>query len=132
MQICVTQKSETEQVESACLAELMKKMLNHYDETAREREEKKRYFQSRGRSGFCRGSNSQQIPQESQQQRGCQGSHWTPHEGSQRWPYAAQEVNRNYIEQLPPMNQAQSHEQQTAMQTIQGRHSTFPMAAARQ
>ena len=64
MQICVTQQGETEQAESICLAELMKKMLNHYDEAAREREEKKRYFQSRSCSGFHR-SNSQQVPQES-------------------------------------------------------------------
>ena len=131
------------------LEEVMTKMLNHYEEAAREREEKRAYFESKNRSSYRNKNRMGQPQQESTNARGFQGSQWTPHEGSQRWPYPqseqnydAQQQTRNYDSHQPGKGHGQlqpigeymprSMMHQSAIQATQGRPPTPPTAAARQ
>ena len=140
LQICATQVTPNEskttvsidatQQETLRLQEMIAELLSQNKEAKREREVRRAFFDSKRRPRDRSANGYRQ--QQSSYLRNFQDSQWTPHEGSQRWPFAAQEVSTNYMEQQQPMNQAQSHVQQTAMQIMQGRHSTPPMAAARQ
>ena len=140
LQICATQVTPNEsktsvsidatQQETLRLQGMIAELLSQNEEAKREREERRAFFESKKRSRDRSANGYRQ--QQPTYPRNFQGSQWTPHEGSQRWPYAAQEYPNNQMEQQPVLNQAQNHMQQPAMQTMQGRHSTPPMAAARQ
>ena len=162
LQICATQEINSGTGQSTLVAakmndtsrleEVMTKMLNHYEEAERERQEKRVYFESKNRSSYRNRNKYGQPQQESANSRGFQGSQWTPHEGSQRWPYPhseqnyeAQQQQRNY-EPYQSKAQVQNHQQtpnefvprpnmqQTVIQAgiQQGRPLTLPTAAARQ
>ena len=107
---------------------MIAKLLSQNEEAKRERKERRAYFENKKRSRDRSANGYRQ--QQSTYPRGFQGSQWTPHEGSQRWPYAAEQYSGSISEQQQIHGQDQT--QQPAMQLMQGRHATPPMAAARQ
>ena len=122
--------------ETAVLSEVLQKVLNVL-EAAEEREEKRSFFRSRNRPSY-----RNEYVAKPTQQRGFQGLQWTPHEGSQRWPYASQyqpqeqraaEWVPHQASQVGSTSQSsQSFSQQATGQQMQGRPSTPPTAVSRQ
>ena len=77
------------QQETLRLQGLIAKLLSQNEAARREREERRAYIENKKRSRDCSANGYRQ--QQSTYPRGFQRSQWTPHEGSQRWPYAAEQ-----------------------------------------